>query len=132
MSIQNPTQLFSESIRRILFVGAFVASVIAFFTADVGGVRIVFRPAKDMVAQVVGVSAGVLPNEWNVVAQRLTQQSEALDERERIINEQEQALAERERQNTVATYLFTGIAFILLVLILINFYADWKRGTRNA
>ncbi len=77
-------------------------------------------------ANSIGISASVHPNELNVITAEFTAREKALDAREA-------GLADREiktrdfGQNSVdySTYILSTILFILLVLILLNYALDW-------
>ncbi len=77
---------------------------------------------------VVGVLASVPPNELNTL-------SAELNEREREIAAREALLNEREIQTRdfgigdidYSTYVLSTILFMLTVLILFNYYLDWRR-----
>jgi hypothetical protein len=76
----------------------------------------------------VGASAGVLPNEYNTLAQSLLQ-------KEKEVNQKEAALAEREaavmsqgnEKNMNLVFVVLSVGILLLFLILLNFYFDWRR-----
>jgi hypothetical protein len=73
-------------------------------------------------ANAVGVGAAVEPTELNVVTAELTAARIEL-EREREINV---GLAQGRRSDTVI-YILSGILFILLVLIVLNYTLDYLR-----
>jgi predicted PurR-regulated permease PerM len=78
----------------------------------------------------IGASAGVLPNEYNTLAQALLQ-------KETEVKQKEDALAAREAEimrqgsekNTTLVFAVLSVGILLLFLILFNFYLDWKRKT---
>ncbi len=82
-------------------------------------------------ANSVGVFVGVAPTELNQLTAEITAQKLALDARE-------QALAEREIEvglegggsmnQLTTTYILSGVLFILIVLILINYVLDFIRA----
>jgi hypothetical protein len=82
-------------------------------------------------ANSVGVFVGVAPTELNQLTAEITAQKLALDERE-------QALAQREIEvgleggggmnQLTTTYLLSGVLFILIVLILMNYVLDFMRA----
>lgn len=87
-------------------------------------------------ANSVGVFVGVAPTELNQLTAEITAQKLALDARE-------QALAEREIEvglesggggmnQLTTTYVLSGVLFILIVLILMNYVLDFMRARENA
>lgn len=81
------------------------------------------------VASVIGMSASVQPTELNELTASITQRQRELDAREA-------ALKAREIQVNLSgglggtektTYVLSGILFILLVLILLNYVLDYIR-----
>lgn len=77
---------------------------------------------------VVGVFAGVEENRFNTLAQELQQKEEEL-------NAREAALAARESSDTFAgsfsndfVLLSFGMSALVLLLLILNFYFDWRRG----
>lgn len=87
--------------------------------------------AREMGAA-VGASASVPPNEYNTLAQ-------ALLKKEAEVNQKEAALAVREAEvlqqgngkDTTLVFLVLFVGILLLILILINFYLDWKRSHKT-
>ena len=77
----------------------------------------------------VGISVGVPPNPLNTLAQEIL-------EKEREIQQREDALIQREQElvtpfvlvagRDVTFYLLAGFNFLLLLLIVLNFYFDRK------
>jgi hypothetical protein len=99
-----------------------------FIAADIAGIRSAFiGPGATRLAQVVGVSVGVPENEFNTLAQGIAQRQEELDERERDLAAREAQAAGGEQSFRRATLLLSAISFVLLVLILLNYFADWRR-----
>lgn len=76
----------------------------------------------------IGASAGVVANEYNTLAQ-------SLREKEVQVNQKEVALARREaavmeevgKKDTKLVFVVLFVGLLLLFLILLNFYLDWKR-----
>ena len=97
----------------------------AFFTqATAGGVALL----SSLGAQ-VGVSVGVEPTEWSQVAQEVEEKQKELEARELAIVEKEQELAlDGALSSRYLEYYITAMAFILLLLVLLNFYLDYRRG----
>jgi hypothetical protein len=82
-------------------------------------------------ANAVGMSAGVAPTELNQSTAQLTQKERELAAREASLEEREIAVnlstAPNSSSNDRATYILSGILFILLVLILLNYALDYLR-----
>ena len=86
------------------------------------------------IASVVGLSASVPKNEFNTLAQQLTEKEQELSERERSLKEQEALLLDelrkkQEEENKKTAIFVSLLGLLLLALILFNFYSDWKRRT---
>jgi hypothetical protein len=81
-------------------------------------------------ANAVGVSVGVAPNEFNQITAALTA-------REQDLNAREMAIAQREIEvqlqggnatpTDTSTFILATILFILLVLIILNYTLDFVR-----
>lgn len=88
-------------------------------------------------AAVIGMGATIQPNEFNSLAQSLEQKQTELTEREKSLIAREEALG-REYRETIASnnrltlMVIGGVTLILITLILLNFYLDWKRGISAA
>ena len=79
-------------------------------------------------AQVVGVSAGVLPNPDNTIAGQLQQKEENLNERENELAAREAVLNSNGAGASVSfNYSLLG-ELMLLSLISANFYFDYRRA----
>ncbi len=84
-------------------------------------------------ASVIGIGAAIPDNEFNSLAQALEQKQTELTEREKSLIAREEALG-REYRETIAannklTLIVLGIvSLVLILLVLFNFYLDWKRG----
>ncbi len=73
----------------------------------------------------------VEPNPFNTLAQQLQEKKEALLEKEGNLIERENFLTERmmeerSKKNSTLIYLL-AVAGVLLILILLNFYLDYRR-----
>lgn len=81
-------------------------------------------------AQAVGMSVAVDPNELNLLTAELTKQQRDLALREAAIAEREIeiGLASGKNPNETSTYVLAGILFILLVLIVLNYTLDYLRA----
>ena len=89
---------------------------------------------KYFIAQIgssVGIMTSVPPNPFNTLAQQLKEKELALLDKERELAQEEAALGKKidkelATQNKILLYL-SIIGGILLILILFNFYFDYKR-----
>lgn len=83
------------------------------------------------VANAVGMSASVQPNELNQITAVLTQREKELDEREAALEEREIAInlsTNGDTDSDKAVFILSSILFILLVLILLNYTLDYLRA----
>ena len=85
--------------------------------------------SRYFVAQVgsaIGVSVNIMPNPFNTLAQQLAEKEEELLQRETLL------LAEQEgkTQGGIVLYLSLAIGAVLLFLILLNFYLDYRKRNR--
>ena len=81
-------------------------------------------------ANAVGVGASIDPTELNSLTSELTKQRLALEAREQAIadREIEIGLAAGASANQTSTYVLSGVLFILLVLIILNYTLDYLRA----
>jgi len=80
------------------------------------------------VASVVGVAVGVSQNEVNVLTSRITELEQELAARERIIAVSVEGREGRQSPIDASTLILSTILFILLSLIVINYYLDFRRS----
>lgn len=81
-------------------------------------------------ANVVGITVGVAPNDYNQLTTRITELETELAAKERLI-----AVNLRDGTDTSidwSTYILSAILFILLVLIVLNYALDYRRSRNNA
>lgn len=76
----------------------------------------------------VGVKASVEPNVWNNLAAQIDAKQKELDAREAALSTKEQALEASGSSSRLLSpeWYTTALALILLVLVLLNFYLDWR------
>lgn len=87
-------------------------------------------PSWSQLGAVVGVTTSVEPNQYNILAEQLKNKEETLAERERVLQEAEsKTLVSSQGVDRLLQYLL-GISGVLLLLILLNFLLDWRRGQR--
>ena len=78
----------------------------------------------------VGILVGVQETPINKLAQELTNYEVELNNRETTLNERETVIIyEEEQSETIEKYVFVAIfiGLLVLVLVMLNFYLDWKR-----
>lgn len=105
----------------LLFQAGFVSSTTALLA----------RGTQDYMANAVGVFVGVAPTELNQMTAEITQQRLALDSREQKISEREIAVGLKPgvgSSQTTTTFILSGVLFILLVLIILNYALDYVRA----
>ena len=79
------------------------------------------------IGQAVGMSITVKENPFNKLALQLKNKENSLDEREKTLDLREKNLsAVNYRQNAII-YILAGGIVILFLLIVINFFLDFKR-----
>ncbi len=83
------------------------------------------------VATTIGMTAAVEPNEYNVFTAELTKLQTDLDAREKAVAEREIAVGLKESGSPdLTTFILSGILFILLTLIILNYVLDYIRSRR--
>ncbi|MBI2120464.1 MAG: hypothetical protein HYT94_02455 [Parcubacteria group bacterium] len=75
----------------------------------------------------VSVSAGVASNEYNTIAQSLLEKEAEVNQREAALAERERAVMAGGERDTMLVATVLSVGFLLLFLILLNFYLDWRR-----
>jgi hypothetical protein len=86
---------------------------------------------QSYMANSVGVFVGVAPTELNQLTAEVTAQKLALDAREQALAEREIAVGLNnggEMNQLTTTYILSGVLFILIVLILMNYVLDFMRA----
>ena len=106
-----------------------VAGALFIYSAVFGAPREVIVRTNAMLANVVvGTSAAVEPNSYNSLAQQLTDKEKELRSREENIAQQEnQNSIVQDMPSNLSLYSFL-MSLILLILVGINFFFDWRRG----
>lgn len=106
----------------LVFIGASTVELYAPISLSTMG--------KDFIAQVgamIGVGASVPPNPINTIAQQLKDKALALNEREERLVVKEYRATQDARTTTRKLNIILGISGILLLMIMGNFYLDYKR-----
>lgn len=111
----------------IVFVGVVVLVTLAHVQLGYFG--------ETLLAQ-VGVVAGVAPNPYNTLNEQLDQKAAAINSEQAYLNQEQAALASSTAEansfssDPLQWYLTAAVA-ALMVLILLNFYFDWRRAKRE-
>lgn len=116
--------IFNFLLFAFLLVTVFIIALQPIFPIDFADF---VTTGKYFLAQ-IGITASVSPNSINTLAQRLQEKELKLQESERELEQKEAALREQTERNNngVLTYLYI-VGGILLSLILVNFYFDYRR-----
>ncbi len=121
----------------LLRISAVVFAFILLFDSGLltPATKAVSLQTQSYVANVIGVTAGVEPNELNTITAELTQQKVALEAREQVLATREIAVARNSEVTNepfdYSTFVISIILFILLVLILLNYGLDFARMQRK-
>lgn len=89
------------------------------------------RTTQTYLSGAVGMSARVQPTELNQITAALTAQQQALDAREAALRDREIAIGLNTGSaptTDTSTFILSGILFILLVLIVLNYTLDFVRA----
>lgn len=124
---------------RILRVSALVLALVLLFVSGLISERTaqLAEHTQWYLANAVGVSVGVPENEYNTITAALTKRERDLDQREEILVQREIDVGIRSSVDSTtssfdSTLLLSGVLFILLVLILLNYVMDFVRARRIA
>lgn len=116
---------------KVLRVSAVVCALMLLFESGLvhDSTRQLSVGTHQYLANAVGASASVEPTELNTLTAELTAQKLALQQREDAVRDREIeiGLAPGESQNQNMIYLLSGILFLLLVLIVLNYTLDYLR-----
>jgi len=85
---------------------------------------------QQYLGQAVGVYAGVESTELNTITAALTEKEQSLAEREKTIEQREieVGLATGSTRGVDSTFILSVLLSIILVLIIINYILDFRRG----
>jgi hypothetical protein len=109
-------------------IGSIIACAILFaLLSGYGSISLGPKEFTRQLGAAVGASAGVAANEYNTLAQALSQKESEIGQREASLVEREAAvLAEASEKDTKLVFLILSVGILLLCLILLNFYLDWR------
>jgi hypothetical protein len=116
---------------RVLRVLALTCALVLLFESGLvhNSTALLSQNTHQYLANVVGVGASIEPTELNSLTAELTAQKLALRQREDAVREREidVGLAEGGQQQDTTIYILSGILFVLLVLIVLNYTLDFLR-----
>ena len=125
-------EISDTTYHRVLRVMSVVCAVVLLFESGIISpiTRQLSVETHQYLANAVGVGASVDPTELNSLTSELTKQKLALQAREQQIAEREIeiGLAAGASANQTSTYVLSGVLFILLVLIILNYTLDYLRA----
>ena len=117
---------------RVLRVSAVVCACVLLFESGLVSpvTKQLSLHTHQYLANAVGVGASVEPTELNSLTSDLTKQRLALQAREQAVREREIeiGLVPGESSQDTSIYILSGILFILLVLIILNYTLDYLRA----
>ncbi len=117
---------------RVLRVSAVVCAFVLLFESGLVSpvTKQLSMETHQYLANAVGVGASVEPTELNSLTSELTKQKLALQAREQAVKEREIeiGLTPGQTPGETSTYVLSGILFILLVLIILNYTLDYLRA----
>ena len=104
--------------------------LVALRTLSLGEASFPTVPTLSQIGAAIGATVSVEPNPYNTLAEQLKNKEGQLSLRERALEESERAIGSRsQKADTLLQYLLAASG-MLLFLILLNFYFDWRRTTR--
>ena len=117
---------------RVLRVAILVVAVVLVFESGIlsKSTALLAINTHRYMANAIGMSASVEPNELNVLTAELTRQRQDLDGRKAALREREIQvnLSNGSTNNDQATYVLASVLFILLILIILNYTLDYLRA----
>lgn len=125
------SQIAQSTYHRLLRVCAVVFALVLIFDSGLvsDSTALVSDNAQVYLATAVGMTARVEPTELNLYTAALTQKEKELDAREALLAEREIAvnISSGQASADVSSYILASILFILLVLIILNYFLDYLR-----
>ena len=118
----------------VLRISAVVVAVMLVFSSGIvnQSTALLSDRTELYLANAVGVSVGVAPNEFNQITAALTARERDLEAREMALSQREIEVGITGGEETTfgvdrGTFLLAGILFIQLVLIVLNYVLDFAR-----
>jgi hypothetical protein len=109
--------------------GVAVAALLLSYSFSFAPPTVVAKNASLMLGSAtVGMSAAVDENPFNTLAQQLVNKERELQARESALDQREFVLDAREAPWAVYSFIF---GLIISLLVLINFYFDWRRNRKR-
>lgn len=116
-----------EVIRRTAIV---IALVLFIYATSVASPKVLVLSTVSMLGSAtVGLSAGVAPNPYNTAAEQLTEKQNELEAREALIKANEGGSLTGTRTLAAGSFI---VSILVLVLVAMNYYMDWRRDRRFA
>ena len=119
---------------QVLRVAALVVALVLVFDSGLldESTRVLSQQAQQQMASTIGVNVGVAPTELNTITAELSQWQRSLEARELALSERELTTGV-VRDGTgepvaFSTYLLSGLLFVLIVLITLNYILDYRRA----
>jgi hypothetical protein len=109
----------------VLRMSALMLAVVLLFVSGivVPETRTISEDASQYLANVIGIQAAVLPNEYNTLNAQLEDKSKAIAAREIAVTLREQDTQESD----TAVFVLSVLLALVLVLIIINYILDFRR-----
>jgi hypothetical protein len=125
-------QMSETMYHRVLRVSLVICALVLLFESGLVSpvTKQLSQETHQYLANAVGVGASVDPTELNSLTSELTKQKLALQAREQALKEREIEIGLASGQSTdeTSTYVLSGVLFILLVLIILNYTLDYLRA----
>ena len=119
-------QKFFFNLTVILFIILVLLLIYSKVALKVGPSDLVFYSLASLGSS-VGVSVSVPPNPYNTLASKLQEWQTKLEEKEKLLTQKEIELNQKSIfQGEIISKLVVSLLIIIFVLILINFYLDFK------
>ena len=116
-----------EVIRRTAIV---IALVLFIYATSVASPKVLVQSAASMLGNAsVGLSMGVAENPYNTAAAQLAAKQTELDAREALIKAGEGGSVAGTRMLAAGSFI---VSILVLVLVALNYYMDWRRDRKYA
>jgi hypothetical protein len=116
-----------EIIRRTAIV---IALVLFIYATSIASPKVLVQSAASMLGSAeVGVSMGVAPNPYNTAAAELAAKQSELDAREALIRANDGGSLAGTRMLAAGSFI---VSILVLMLVAMNYYMDWRRDRRVA